>query len=91
MKRTRKVKFKVREVVQTVFTLNTTRIGSIQETAQNVVLLDCGHIEEVVYWPSRNHYQPGDKCRCYSCPTGRPTMTPEAWKKEFLEELHEAN
>ena len=80
-------KFKLKTVIQTVFTLDTTRPGSKVETALNVVWLDCGHIEEVVYWPSRNHYQPGDKCRCHSCPTGRPTMTPEKWKIEFFEEF----
>lgn len=80
-------KFKLRRVVENVSSWDVTRPGSKQRQAINVVWLDCGHIVEVEYWPYPNHYQIGDKCRCYQCPKGMPTMTPKEWHQEHLDHV----
>jgi len=71
--------FRVRNVVEQVYSRDTTRRGSKQRSADNVVWLDCGHIAEVTYWCFPNHYRIGDRCRCYQCGKNAPTTTPNEW------------
>lgn len=56
-------KYKVRRIVKTIESYR----FSGSKTTLNKVLLDCGHIASVLYWPMPYHYKPGDKCRCREC------------------------
>lgn len=82
-------KFKIKRVIETVFTMDTTGVSKTK-SALNVVWLDCGHVAEVSYWPIRHHYRPGDKCRCYDCPKNAPKTTPDDWRRQWFEEWQEA-
>ena len=83
-------RFRIRKVVENVFSRDTTGRGRKQRTALNVVWLECGHVAEVTYWPLRGSYHVGDRCRCYACPKNWPTTTPDEWRKDYFNQLADA-